>query len=340
MRKWIGVAFAAVLMASAVEARACTVFSASRGDVVLAGANEDAPFPRGKIWFLPPEEGKYGRVYFGFPDVSRVQAGMNDQGLFWDGLSAERLKVKKSSQKPRPPRFLLEKVMEECATVEEALAVFDSYDLGFMADCIYLLADSTGDSAIVERDAVVRKRGTYQVATNFRHSETKVGEYPCARYKVAAEMLEGGEVSVDLFRRVLASTHVEAPPHPTVYSTIADLKRGLIYVYHYHNFTNVFVIDVAEELKKGRRTCDLPSLFPRTLMAEYFEQMYRRGETGFRFSQTPAARAADEALAAELASATTRVVLLHLGRASLVAAAGAVVLFVLRRRTSRRQVSP
>jgi hypothetical protein len=304
------------------------------------GANEDAPFPRGKIWFLPPEEGKYGRVYFGFPDVPRVQAGMNDQGLFWDALSAERLEVKKSQHKPRPPRFLLEEVMEECATVEEALAVFDSYDLGFMTDCMYLLADSTGDSAIVERDAVVRKKGAYQVATNFRHSKIERGEYPCDRYKIAAEMLEGADVSVDLFRSILASTHVEAPPHPTVYSTIADLKRGVIYVYHYHNFTNVFEIGLAEELKKGRHTYDLPSLFPRTLMAERFEQMYKRGETGFRFSDTAAAQPAEEVLAAEVASATTRVVLVGLGRVSLVALAGGVVLFVLRRRSRRRWSAP
>jgi hypothetical protein len=329
MRKWVGLAFATMLLVGSVPTQACTVFSAAQGDVFLAGANEDAPFPRGKIWFLPPEEGKYGRVYFGFPDVRRVQAGMNDQGLFWDGLSAEPMAVTASRGNPRYPRFLLEKIMEECATVEEALAVFERYSRGFMTDCMYLLADSTGDSAIVEGDAVVRKQGRYQVATNFRQSKTEPGESPCDRYEIAAEMLEAGDVSVDLFRRILAATHVEAPPHPTVYSTIADLKRSVIYVYHYHNFTNVFVIDVAEELMKGRHSCDLPSLFPRTLMAEYFEQMYHRGETGFRFPGRGSAEAED--LAPQLATLSSWGV-----PVAAVAAAGAVVLFVLRRRTRRR----
>jgi len=335
MRKWIGVAFAAVLVLSTAEARACTVFSASQGDVVLAGANEDAPFPRGKIWFLPPEKGKYGRVYFGFPDVPRVQAGMNDQGLFWDALSAEPMAVTTSRDKPQHLGFLLEKITEECATVEEALAVFERYSRGFMRDCMYLLADSMGDSAIVEGDAVVRKRGSYQVVTNFRQSRSKEGESPCDRYQIAVEMLEAGEVSVDLFRRILASTHVEAPPHPTVYSTIADLRGGIIYVYHYHNFTNVFEIDLAEELKKGRHSYDLPSLFPRTLMAEYFEQMYRRGETGFRFPERGSADVGEEVLAPRLAN------LSRWGRrAAVIAGTAAAVLFVLRRRTLRGRVLP
>jgi hypothetical protein len=197
-----------------------------------------------------------------------------------------------------------------------------------MTDCTYLLADSTGDSAIVEADAVIRKQGGYQVATNFRQSLIEPGEYPCDRYRIAAERLEGADISVELFRSILASTHVEAPPHPTVYSTICDLKCKVIYVYHYHNFTNVFEIDLAEELKKGRHSYDLPSFFPRTLMAEYFEGMYRRGETGFRFPRTDGAEAADDILAAQIAVGRTWG--LRIGAA---ATAAAAVLFLLKRRS-------
>jgi hypothetical protein len=331
MRESISATFAAILVLSALPAPACTVFSASEGDVVLAGANEDAPFPRGKIWFYPPGKGKYGRVYFGFPEVPRVQAGMNDRGLFWDGLAAETREVRSSGSKPRHPGFLLEKIMEECATVEEALVIFERHSRGFMTDCTYLLADRTGDSAIVEADAVIRKQGRYQVATNFRHSLIEPGEYPCDRYRIAAERLEGADVSVELFRSILASTHVEAPPHPTVYSTICDLRQKVIYVYHYHNFTNVWEIDLAEELKKGRHSYDIPSLFPRTLMAEYFERMYRRGETGFPSPGTGRAGASDDMLPAQIALARTWCL-----RIGAVAAAAAVALYLLKRRSGAR----
>jgi hypothetical protein len=250
---------------------------------------------------------------------------MNDQGLFWDGLSAEDQAVTKSRGKPRYPGFLLEKVTEECATVEEALEVFASHDLSFMYESTYLLADRTGDSAIVEGEVVVRKTRTYQVATNFRQSQAQPGSYPCDRYNLAAEMLESRDVSVDHFRRVLASTHVEAPPHPTVYSTICDLKRNVIYVYHYHNFTNVFEIDLAEELRKGRHTYDLPSLFPRTLMAEYFEQMYRRGETGFQGIRGAEMEAEEVSPHIAAVSAWGR-------RVAAIAGAAAIIAFAVKRR--------
>jgi hypothetical protein len=47
----------------------------------------------------------------------------------------------------------------------------------------------------------------------------------------------------------------------TVYSNIYDLKRGTVHVYNLGNFEEVVVMDLAEELKKGQRRLDLPSLF-------------------------------------------------------------------------------
>lgn len=44
----------------------CTVFNAVDGDVVLVGNNEDFLHPLPKVWFLPREGGKFGRIYFGF----------------------------------------------------------------------------------------------------------------------------------------------------------------------------------------------------------------------------------------------------------------------------------
>ena len=56
----------------------CTVFYASDGQVALGGNNEDYRHPFTKAWFLPPEEGKHGRVYFGFENYV-WQGGMNER---------------------------------------------------------------------------------------------------------------------------------------------------------------------------------------------------------------------------------------------------------------------
>ena len=44
----------------------CTVFYAARGNMVLAGNNEDFLNAEAYIQFLPAERGKHGRIYFGF----------------------------------------------------------------------------------------------------------------------------------------------------------------------------------------------------------------------------------------------------------------------------------
>jgi hypothetical protein len=79
----------------------------------------------------------------------------------------------------------------------------------------------------------------------------------------------GENISVELFRRILAATHAEGA-NPTLYSNIYDLKRRVMYLYNFHNFENVVTIDLAAELEKGKRALDLPSLFPRTFDAEVF----------------------------------------------------------------------
>jgi len=44
--------------------------------------------PLTNVWFIPGENGDYGRVYFGFEDL-QAQGGMNDRGLFFDGLGID-----------------------------------------------------------------------------------------------------------------------------------------------------------------------------------------------------------------------------------------------------------
>ena len=47
----------------------------------------------------------------------------------------------------------------------------------------------------------------------------------------------------------------------TQYSNVYDLKKGLVFLYHFHNFEEVVCIDLKKELEKGAHEIDLPSLF-------------------------------------------------------------------------------
>jgi len=135
----------------------------------------------------------------------------------------------------------------------------------------WMFGDRNGVSVIIEGNAIVPIQGRYQVVTNFRLSEHPYGKgYDCGRYRLANAMLrERPEASLKAFRRILAATHSEGQD-VTLYSYIADLRRGLVYLYHFHNFENVVVIDIRKELAKGTHVYSLPELFPRTDAAVTF----------------------------------------------------------------------
>jgi len=118
--------------------------------------------------------------------------------------------------------------------------------------------------------AVLPRRGAYQIITNFRQSKHSDGSAVCGRYRVAEAMLKADpHVTIDGMRKILAAVHQEGPV-PTIYSYICDLRNGEMDLYHFHNFENMVVLDLKQELAKGRYSQSLPELFPTTFAAEEF----------------------------------------------------------------------
>jgi hypothetical protein len=211
---------------------------------------------------------------------------MNDQGLFFDTVWAPRLEMPHLKGRAEYPGDLITKAMEECATVEEVISLFqrqgpyyDPTPIPSVAGAI-LFADKNGNSVIIEGEVQISKSGSYQIMTNSYQSRPELGAVLPGRDVIVEEMLEGNpKISVDLFRRILAATHLDHEvgfSRPTVYSNIYDLKRNRVYVYHFHNFENAIVIDLAEELKKGAHSYDLPSLFGPTYAFEVYRKAYRQ----------------------------------------------------------------
>ncbi len=247
----------------------CTVLYAYDGQVALGGNNEDYQDPFTKVWFLPPEEGKYGRIYFGFENFV-WSGGMNDQGLFFDALAVDEMVRVPREGKPIYQGTLADKAMAECATVECVMQIFSDYNTVW--DTWYhqfMFGDAVGDSVIIEPLTMLRKEGDYQVATNFYQSRTgSTGP----RYSTATGMLENADgISVDLFRDILDAVHVEEGSY-TLYSNVYDLKQRLVYLYYFHDYDHVVIFDLEEELAQGKHSYDLSSLFPENEAAESWAQ--------------------------------------------------------------------
>ena len=251
-----------------IPSKACTVFSAAQGDVILAATNKDWDNINTRILFLPASEGKYGRVYFGYqiPPGFQNSGGMNDHGLWYDGASLpERCDIKNHYNKPTVKGELCEKALEECASVDEVIAMYEKYFTPHWQGHS-MWADKYGNSVIIEygeKDIVfIRKNSNYQVMTNFYILDsTNARWYNSYSFKTAYYMLKNSnEISLDLFRSTLDAVHAEGLM-PTVYSNVYDLKNGEIYVFNFHNYNEAVKLNLKEQFKKGEQYLKLPQLF-------------------------------------------------------------------------------
>ena len=252
----------------------CTIVSAKSQNKILIGSNLDAPNPNPKIWFTPPNPEQYGRVCFGF-DYKIVENGMNEYGLFIDCNT-----VPETEWNPDPNKSDWEEwdgwyetgvpdgILSKCKTVEEALTVFQSYNLITFRTMKYLIADAMGNSVVLEWSkeglSITRRPDDvyYQISTNCIVTDFMPDEIPCYRYHTAESIFMNHLTvpDIELIRRVLSSTAFEVGS-PTQVSVIYELDRQRFFVYFFHNFEEVVEFNLKSELKRGYTKFELHSLF-------------------------------------------------------------------------------
>lgn len=270
----------AILLAS-ITAEASTAFMAAKGKKLLTGRNADWGNLNVRMRVLPASEGKYGRIYLGAEGGQGIGSfinttGMNDQGLWYGATSlydGEALPVRNDiknyyNNKPTLNVDLVQRVLEVCSTVDEVIEYFTRYYYPVW-NGHDLFVDRNGNSVIIEfgeRDVVfVRRSGGHQVMTNFPNADTLNARwYGCWRYKTANCMLaESQDISTDLFRSVCDAVH-QGGKNPTSLSTVYDIATGDLYVYYFHNYEEVLVFNLYDELAKGEKYYILPDYFRQT----------------------------------------------------------------------------
>lgn len=192
---------------------------------------------------------------------------MNDQGLFYDlAALTSRNDIDFPSNLKSSGGFLCMKMLEECATLEEAIALYRSYKDRLLRSGHIMIVDRSGNSAIIEwgRDelSVVEKKDYFQVMTNFNTTVPNIFfAYPCYRYNhLTMTFKRDDEISIDRFCALLDDVDSDGTRWAhTVYSTVFDLQEKRIYLYYLRNYGDVFVIDLDDELRKGAHHYDLKS---------------------------------------------------------------------------------
>jgi hypothetical protein len=279
--------------------RTCTIFSAAYEDMVLFGNNEDFNNPETHFWTIPPQEGQFGVVYLGFNDLI-PQGGINEKGLAFDTNGLPPLDLNPHRELlPLPSGWIVYTIMREAATVEEVIDMAKShyrYNWGIPMKYQIFIADAAGDAVVISVGtdgelAFTRKQkgDGYLVSTNFNlaNPDNYYGSSTCWRYNTAQTMLQQlndkNSLTIPYFRSILDAVHVEGANTNTLYSNIFDLRNGLIYLYHWHQFDEVVILNVAEELLKATEENEsnkISDLFSRkTVKQANSEYQYYNGTT-------------------------------------------------------------
>jgi len=261
MRMLIAALLASTVSYSSFEAEACAMFTIADGGQVLMGNNEDFIKP-GHIWFAPGTKKRYGRVNVGFSD-GFAQGSMNEAGLCFDAAALHKVPYTPDKNK-KTPSNLIHKIMNECATVDEAIEYFHRFNCKHLAGAQFMFADKTGASAVVTWDpgnhiSVTRRDGSYQLITNDR---LEFSEYRCQRFVLADRELANAEhPTVSTARDVLRRIHQRGSGAFTSYSTVYDLKAGTIHIFNLANFDEALTLDLKTELAKGKSSFAMTDLF-------------------------------------------------------------------------------
>jgi choloylglycine hydrolase len=234
---------------------ACTIFTTETEDgTILAGNNEDYIYSINNYMVVTaPSESSYGRICF--YNLSYVQGGMNEYGLFYDGASCPSSEVPYDSNKEQLGYNLGDIVLAKCTSVEEVEKFFDNYNIPDNFCDHLLFTDFTGDCAVFEwmegKLHIIRKGDdeNYQVVTNYWLTDPSIGGYPCNRYNTAVDLLQKQSPSIELCATILNTTKQNWGDGGTLYSNIYNISNKEVYVFARGAMNTACKIDMEEQFQ-------------------------------------------------------------------------------------------
>jgi len=223
---------------------ACTIFILTDGHYVIFGNNEDWTNPVTRIWFVPPGTGYYGCVYVGYND-GWARGGMNTEGLAcdWVGGFNENWKSDATTCVRGNPT---ERMLESCATIEEAIAFFRKHQESDFIRAKIFIADRNGASVII---------GVRDGKLQFDRSERSRG-FGYAFQTFSECFAKDSEITVTNSASILHAC-LQRGKNATKYSNIFDLKSGNIFLYQFHQQVDSIRMNLTDELAKGGHYFDM-----------------------------------------------------------------------------------
>ena len=259
---------------------ACTIITASNGETVMFGGNEDQT--PNSSFLVVDNSGTFGVVYFATPWKEMplvMQMGINEMGLSYDANWIPKEKLNPHPERKCQNEWAVTQLMREASTVEEVLSKIFTYNWGDSIDYQIHFADKSGDAAVIhpgtngELTYTRKSKGNgYLISTNFNLAKLDKGNwsssYSSDRYKTADKMLSKigaqNDLTIEFMASVLKATHRRYGRLKTLYSAVYDLQKLRINLYYDRQFDSPYMLDVKKELAKTtfRRKVSLKDLIP------------------------------------------------------------------------------
>ena len=273
--KLIAFAFLSISLLVVPMSIACTIITASNGETVMFGGNEDQN--PNSSFLIVNTGGTFGVIYFATPWKQWplvMQMGINEKGLSYDTNWIPKEKLTPYPERTTQYGWAVLTLMQETSSVEEVLSKIFTYNFGISIEYQIHFADKSGDAVVIhpgtdgELTYTRKSKGNgYLISTNFNLAWLDKGDWSCHRYETADKMLSDigvqGDLTVEFMASVLNATHQNRfSSVKTLYSAVYDLRKLSIYLYYNRQFDKPYVLDVKQELAKtkGYRKVSLKSL--------------------------------------------------------------------------------
>lgn len=242
----------AAFLGVAAPSDACTIFVLTDAKETLFCNNEDWEDRPTCLWFVPARQQspisqkRYGCAYVGFGH-RWGQGGMNTEGLAYDWVAGYPAAWRRAPEMKSVPGNPAERMLEQCATVEEAVAFFRSHWEPSFSYAKILIADLTGASVIIGASG-----GQMDVRRSTASRGCGFGEHA-----LATGLAQNPAPTLANATRLLTACRQQGP-YATRYSNVFDLKSRAIFVTA--DQSHFAQLDLAAELKKGRHSYNLRAL--------------------------------------------------------------------------------
>lgn len=250
----LGCIIACVVLASE-SAQACTIFVLASADRVLFCNNEDSKSSHTRVWFVPAGKNRLGCAYVGYRN-QWAQGGINARGLAFDGVAGISLDgVTNANPVPLQPKMKQvrgnpsERMLESCASVDEAIAFYQSHKEPTFSYATIMLADRNGALAVIGakggRLHVVRGKGCAAWGWNGGIASQMISQNATPAVTNAAQILKAAR---------------SVGEYATRYSNVFDLRSGEIVLFNFSQASAGTALGLAEELDKGRHFYDMQEI--------------------------------------------------------------------------------